>query len=48
MFRILEGSLIIYDNATGLNTFGWDVNTRKRIYDEIINQQSDKIIDIKE
>jgi hypothetical protein len=47
MLRVLEGSLTIYDR-TDMNIFGFDLNTRRSIHAQIINQQSDNIIDIKE
>jgi hypothetical protein len=39
MFRILEGTLSIYDRSD-LNMFGFDIETRIRLYNEILNQQS--------
>jgi hypothetical protein len=47
MFRVLEGTLSMYDR-TDMNLFGYDQETRLRIYNQILNQQSDKVIDIKD
>lgn len=47
MLRVLEGSLTIADR-TGYNMFGYDREDRIRIYNEIINQQSDKKIEVKD
>jgi len=46
MFRVLEGSLTICDR-TDMNIFGFSVETRKKTYEQIINQQSDEITDVK-
>jgi hypothetical protein len=43
MFRALEGSL----NIVGVD-FGYDQATRIEIFKQIINQQSDKLIDVKD
>jgi hypothetical protein len=47
MFRVLEGTLSIYDRGDK-NLFGYDRATRLRTYNQILNQQSDKIIDVKD
>lgn len=47
MFRALEGSLSIADRSD-MNIFGFNKATRLAIFEEIINQQSDKVIDIKD
>jgi hypothetical protein len=46
MFRVLEGSLIMHDR-TDMNIFGYDNMTRRDVYNQIINQQSDELINIK-
>ena len=46
MFRVLEGSLTINDR-TDMNIFGYNHKLRSLIWQQIINQQSDKLIDIK-
>ena len=46
MLRVLEGSLCMLD-GTDMNLFGYDRKTRNDIYNQIINQQSDKLIDVK-
>jgi hypothetical protein len=45
MLRVLEGSLTICDRPDR-NMFGYDIATRKRIYGEVINQQSKELIDV--
>lgn len=47
MLRVLEGSLFMQD-ITDMNLFGYDRETRKNIYNQIINQQSDEVIDVKD
>lgn len=47
MLRVLEGSLKIADR-TDMNIFGYDSATRKNLFNEIINQQSDEIIEVTE
>jgi len=47
MFRVLEGTLSMYDR-TDMNLFGYDQETRLRIHNQILNQQSDKLIDVKD
>jgi hypothetical protein len=47
LIRVLEGSLTIFDR-TDMNLFGYNYEIRKRTWEEIVNQQSDKIIDIKD
>lgn len=47
MFRVLEGTLSV-DDRTDMNLFGYNQETRLRIYNQILNQQSDKIVDIKD
>jgi hypothetical protein len=47
MFRVLEGSLNICDR-TDMNIFGYDREVRKTILHQIINQQSDELIEVKE
>lgn len=44
MFRVLEGTLSMYDR-NDQNLFGYDRETRIRIYNQILNQQSDIVID---
>lgn len=46
MFRVLEGSLTIADGKMGL--FGYPVEVREQIFSQVINQQSDEIIDVKD
>jgi hypothetical protein len=46
MLRVLEGSLTIADR-TDLNMFGFNRETRYEIYEQIINQQSEKLIEVK-
>lgn len=45
LIRVLEGSLTIYDRSD-MNLFGFDRETRLNIYNQIINQQSEDLIDI--
>jgi len=45
MFRVLEGSLTIRDRVD-LSLFGFMRETRLEVYNQIINQQSDEIIDV--
>lgn len=47
LVRILEGTLRLYDDKTD-NLFAYDAKTRETLYNQIINQQSDEIIDVKE
>ena len=47
MLRVLEGSINICD-STDMNIFGYAVDVRRTILHQIINQQSDEIIDIKD
>ena len=47
MLRVLEGSLTVADR-TDYNMFGYDREDRIRIYNEIINQQSDRMAEIKD
>jgi hypothetical protein len=47
MFRALEGSLSFSDRSD-MNMFGYDGETRRSIYHQIINQQSDVLLDIKD
>ena len=47
MYRVLEGSLLYYDRPDN-NPFGYNRSTRLQILNQILNQQSDEIIDIKE
>ena len=47
MFRVLEGTLSMCDR-TDMNLFGYSQETRLRIFNQILNQQSDKLIDIKD
>jgi hypothetical protein len=46
MFRVLEGSLMMHDR-TDMDIFGYDNKTRRNVYNQIINQQSDELINIK-
>lgn len=45
MLRVLEGSLRVAD-STDLNIFGYDIDTRRIIYSQLINQQSKEIVDL--
>ncbi len=45
LLEILKGSLRIADNA---NIFGFNGEQRENMYNEIFNQQSDELKDIKE
>lgn len=47
MFRVLEGTLSMCDRID-MNLFGYNQETRLRIYNQILNQQSDKLVDIKD
>jgi hypothetical protein len=47
MFRVLEGSLKIADRSD-MNLFGYSSETRKEIFYQIVNQQSEEMKDIKE
>jgi len=46
MFRVLEGSLSISDR-TDMNLFGYNKETRLRIFNQVLNQQSNEIRDVK-
>jgi hypothetical protein len=46
LFRVLEGTLSLYDRSD-VNLFGFNQATRHRIYNEILNQQSDEITETK-
>lgn len=46
LFRVLEGSLNMYDR-TDMNLFGYDRKTRTDVYNQILNQQSEKLVDVK-
>ena len=51
MLRVLQGSIAINTSyVTDYNTgvFGIDLKTRKKLYDSIIEQMSDDIVDVKE
>ena len=43
MFKVLEGSLLVKDDDTSLSVYGFDLETRRRVYENILNQQSNKI-----
>lgn len=45
MFRVLEGSLSMVDRSD-MNLFGYDNDTRLKIFNEILNQQSDELINV--
>ncbi|MCK9416607.1 hypothetical protein M0Q97_08130 [Candidatus Dojkabacteria bacterium] len=45
MFRVLEGTLCMCD-STDMNLFGYNREIRLKTYNQILNQQSDKLIDI--
>lgn len=45
MLDALGGSCSVASDGTGL--FGYDQDTRRRIFHEIINQQSDVLVDVK-
>ena len=47
LIRVLEGSLNIQD-CSDMNLFGFDSKTRLNIYNQIINQQSEDLIEIKD
>lgn len=47
MFRVFEGTLAIQD-MPDMDVFGYDAETRRKIYNQILNQQSDEIVDVKE
>ena len=42
MLRVLEGPLSIED-MSGSNIFAYDTATRKRIYEEVLNQQNEQL-----
>jgi hypothetical protein len=46
MIRVLEGSLRIADRSD-MNIFGYNYKIREELFNQIMNQQSDEIIDIK-
>ena len=46
MFRVLEGSLTLNDR-TDMNLFGYDQETRLRIFNQVLNQQGNEIIDVR-
>lgn len=46
MLRTLEGSLRSEDTVS--TNFGYDRETRIKIYNQIMNQQSEKLIEVKE
>lgn len=46
MIRVLEGSLNISDR-NDLNLFGYSKDVRLKLMNDIINQQSDEIVDVK-
>ena len=45
MFRVLEGSLSMVDRSD-MNLFGYNKETRLEIFNQILNQQSDEIVDV--
>ena len=45
MLRILEGSISFVDRSD-MSFFGYDQKTRKDLFNEIINQQSDKLEEV--
>lgn len=47
LVRVLEGSLKIAHRAD-MNIFGFGIDVRRKLLDEILNQQSDKFIDVKD
>lgn len=47
LVRVLEGSLKICDRAD-MNIFGFARDVRGKLLDEIINQQSNELIDVKD
>ena len=47
MFRVLEGTLSLADRNDS-NTFGYKKEQRINLYNEILNQQSNELIDVKE
>lgn len=46
MLRVLEGTLTMYDR-NDMNLFGYDRKIRLEVYNQIINQQSDVLVDVK-
>ena len=42
MFRVLEGSF-----RTDMNIFGYSAEDRRKLFNEILNQQSHEIVDVK-
>lgn len=46
MLRALEGSLAFVDNIN--SNFGYARETREAFYNQIMNQQSDELIEVKE
>lgn len=47
MLRVLEGSLSINDR-TDMNLFCFDYKTRAKVWSEIMNQQDNTLVDIKD
>ena len=47
MMRVLEGSLKVADR-TDMNIFGYNKETRLKTFDDLINQQGNEIIDVKD
>ena len=43
MFRVLEGSLNVHD---GGSIFGYSMDERLKIFNQILNQQSHVIVDV--
>lgn len=46
LFRVLEGTLNMCDR-TDVNLFGYDMKTRTDVYNQILNQQSEKLVNVK-
>ncbi len=47
LVRVLEGSLLVHDRKD-VNIFGISYATRQLLYNNIHNQQSDELIDVKD
>lgn len=45
MFRVFEGTLNMSDR-TDMNLFGYDKETRLRIFNQVLNQQSNELVEV--
>ena len=45
LIRVLEGSLAIHDRSD-MNLFGYTIETRRTVFDQIVNQQSNELKDV--